>query len=172
MVSQCLMMLKSFPALAVLAAGSRATPATSQVSNPARWPRKNIKTKSKLTSTLRAGTQAQPTAAPVQATTPAAPASPTLNGRRASHREPGPHTSQQGPTEGHTTSPHLHAPQGPLYSTPQLLGPPSLAREEARGLRFPSSPLMLSLGVLELIIKGEDTTRGAARVDLIVAHQV
>ena len=42
-VSQCLMMLKSFPVLAVLAAGSRATPATSQVSNPARWPRKNIK---------------------------------------------------------------------------------------------------------------------------------
>ena len=127
-----------------------------------------------MCSNLRAGTQAQHTAARVPATTQAAPGCPEPNGPRASHQEPGLPILQQDPIEDPTTSPHPHARREPLYSTQLPPEPHSLAQEEeARGLRLevPSSPLMLSLGVLEHIIKVAATTRVAARVDLIVAHQ-
>ena len=85
-------------------------------------------------------------------------------------------TLQLDPIEDPTTSPHHHVRRGPLCSTQLPPEPPSLAleeEEEARGLRLgvPSSPLMLSLWVLEHITKVEATTQVAARVDLIVAHQ-
>ena len=128
-----------------------------------------------MCSNLRAGTQAQHTAARAPATTPAAPACLEPNGPRASHQEPGLPILQQDPIEDPTTSPLPHVQRGPLSSTQLPLEPPSLAleEEEARRLRLevPSSPLMLSLWVLEHITKVEATTQVAARVDLIVAHQ-
>ena len=125
---------------------------------------------------LRVGTRAQRTAAQVPATTQAAPVCLAPSGPRVSHQGPGLPTLQQHPIiEDPITSPHLHALQGPLFSTRQPPEPPSLAlEEEARGLSrlgVPSSPLMLSLGVLEPTIKVEATTRVEVRVDLTVAHQ-
>ena len=126
---------------------------------------------------LRAGTQAQRTAAQVPATTQAAPACLAPSGPRVSPQGPGlPILQQHLITEGPITSPHPHVPLGLLFSIQLPPEPPSLAleeEEEARGLRLevPSSPLMLSLWVLEHITKVEATTQVAARVDLIVAHQ-
>ena len=138
-----------------------------------------------LTNVLRAVTQAQRTAARARATTRAAPGCLEPSGltkashqvEEAFHQEPGHlHTLQLDPIEDPTTSPHHHVRRGPLCSTQLPPEPPSLAleeEEEARGLRLgvPSSPLMLSLWVLEHITKVEATTQVAARVDLIVAHQ-
>ena len=133
---------------------------------------------------LRAGTQAQRTAARARATTRAAPGCLEPSGltkashqvEEASHQEPDLLLILQlDPIEDPTTSPHHHVQRGPLCSTQLPPEPPSLAleEEEARGLRLgvPSSPLMLSLWVLEHITKVEATTQVAARVDLIVAHQ-
>ena len=139
-----------------------------------------------MCSNLRAVTQAQRTAARAQATTRAAPGCLEPSGlTKASHQvEEASHlaqglllTLQLDPIEDPTTSPHPHVQRGPLCSTQLPPEPPSLAleeeEEEARGLRLgvPSSPLMLSLWVLEHITKVEATTQVAARVDLIVAHQ-
>lgn len=150
-----------------LAVDSPATQVTSQVSSP-----------------VRAVTQAQRTAARAQATTRAAPGCLEPSGlTKASHQvEEASHlaqglllTLQLDPIEDPTTSPHPHVQRGPLCSTQLPPEPPSLAleEEEARRLRLevPSSPLMLSLWVLEHITKVEATTQVAARVDLIVAHQ-
>ena len=85
------------------------------------------------------------------------------------------HWASRGTQDGseHSVNHHSFPAELQIYGYNSDLYPNmTVAREEVRGLRFPSSPLMLSLGVLELIIKGEDTTRGVARVDLIVAHQV
>ena len=127
---------------------------------------------------LRAGTRAQRTAAQVPATTQAAPVCLAPSGPRVSHQGPGlPILQQHLITEDPITSPHPHALLGLLFSIQLPPEPPSLAleeeEEEARGLRLgvPSSPLMLSLWVLEHITKVEATTQVAARVDLIVAHQ-
>ena len=138
-----------------------------------------------LTNVLRAVTQAQRTAARARATTRAAPGCLEPSGlTKASHQvEEASHlvqgllpTLQLDPIEDPTTSPLPHVQRGPLCSTQLPPEPPSLAleeEEEARGLRLgvPSSPLMLSLWVLEHITKVEATTQVAARVDLIVAHQ-
>ena len=126
-----------------------------------------------MTSNLRAVTQAQRTAARARATTQAAPGYRAPSGPRVSHLEPGLLILQLDPIEDPITSPHPLARQGPLYSTQLPPEPPSLAQEEAKGLRLgvPSFPLMLSLGALGHIIKVVATIQVAARVDLIVAHQ-
>ena len=126
---------------------------------------------------LRVGTRAQRTAAQVPATTQAAPVCLAPSGPMVSHQGPGLPILQQHPIiEDPITSPHPHALQGPLFSTQLPPEPPSLAlEEEARGLSrlgVPSSPLMLSLGVLGPTIKVEATTRVEVRVDLTVAHRV
>ena len=125
---------------------------------------------------LRAGTRAQRTAAQVPATTQAAPACLAPSGPRVSHQGPGlPILQQHLITEDPITSPHPHALLGLLFSIQLPPEPPSLAlEEEARGLSrlgVPSSPPMLSLGVLGPTIKVEATTQVEVRVDLTVAHQ-
>ena len=123
---------------------------------------------------LRAGTQAQRTAAQVPATTQAAPVCLAPSGPRVSHQGPGlPILQQHLITGGPITSPHPHVPLGLLFSIQLPPEPPSLAQEEAKGLRpgVPSFPLMLSLGVLGPTIKVEATTQVEVRVDLTVAHQ-